>query len=139
MKLKIKESALEKLIERRNILKKINKTNKYLQKYNIKKGILMKAKQIYVSLIALTFFSEFYSISVSADSIVSNSQDVITPLRILPRMNVEFEGGSSDSGYWTNTSNLTFIQNTASGVLYYDQVNHKYVFAQTRGPMGAAI
>ncbi|MCA2389797.1 MULTISPECIES: lactococcin family bacteriocin [Lactococcus] len=54
-------------------------------------------------------------------------------------MNVEFEGGSSDSGYWTNTSNLTFIQNTASGVLYYDQVNHKYVFAQTRGPMGAAI
>ena len=113
--------------------------NKIVQKYNRKKEILMKPKQIYVILIALAVFSEFYSISVSADSVVSNSQDVTTPLRILPRMNMEFEGGSSDSGYWTNTSNLTFIQNTASGVLYYDQVNHKYVFAQTRGPMGAAI
>ncbi|XOW22773.1 hypothetical protein QK911_10310 [Lactococcus lactis] len=61
----------------------------------------MKPKQIYVILIALAVFSEFYSISVSADSVVSNSQEVIAPLRILPRMNMEFEGGSSDSGYWT--------------------------------------
>ena len=51
----------------------------------------MKPKQIYVILIALAVFSEFYSISVSADSVVSNSQDVTTPLRILPRMNMEFE------------------------------------------------
>ena len=56
--------------------------NKIVQKYNRKKEILMKPKQIYVILIALAVFSEFYSISVSADSVVSNSQDVTTPLRI---------------------------------------------------------
>lgn len=50
-------------------------------------------------------------------------------------MNVEFQGG----GYWTNTSRLTYIQNTGSGVLYHDRVNHKYVFSKTRGAMGAAI
>lgn len=81
-------------MERRNILKQFNRMNKIAQKYNRKKEILMKPKQIYVILIALAVFSEFYSISVSADSVVSNSQEVIAPLRILPRMNMEFEGGS---------------------------------------------
>lgn len=79
-----------KINGKRNILKKFNRMNKIVQKYNRKKEILMKPKQIYVILIALAVFSEFYSISVSADSVVSNSQDVTTPLRILPRMNMEF-------------------------------------------------
>lgn len=75
-----------------------------------------------------------YSTAASATS--SDKATVSNPiLTITPRMNVEFQGG----GYWTNTSHLTYIQNTGSGVLYYDRVNHKYVFSQTRGAMGAAI
>ena len=78
-----------------------------------------------------------YSTAASADSVTSSDKATVSNpiLTITPRMNVEFQGG----GYWTNTSHLTYIQNTGSGVLYYDRVNHKYVFSQTRGAMGAAI
>ncbi|MDT2859313.1 lactococcin family bacteriocin [Lactococcus lactis] len=34
---------------------------------------------------------------------------------------------------------LQFIQNTASGALYYNTKTHKYQYQQTSGAMGAAI
>lgn len=78
-----------------------------------------------------------FSTVASADSVTSSDKATVSNpnLKITPRMNVEFQCG----GYWTNTSRLTYIQNTGSGVLYYDRVNHKYVFSKTRGAMGAAI
>lgn len=78
-----------------------------------------------------------YSTAVSADSVTSSDKATVSNsiLTITPCMNVEFQ----DGGYWTNTSHLTYIENTGSGVLYYDRINHKYVFSKTRGAMGAAI
>lgn len=89
--------------------------------------------------IAFTLASAVIAVSsstvASADSVTSSDKATVSNpnLTITPRMNVEFQGG----GYWTNTSHLTYIQ--GSGVLYYDRVNHKCVFSQTRGAMGAAI
>lgn len=95
----------------------------------------LKTKFITVAL-ASAIITVGYSASASADSVTTSPWPTNNPALIISSfMNVEFEGG----GYWTNTSHLTYIQNTGSGVLYYDRVNHKYVFSQTRGAMGAAI
>ena len=100
---------------------------------------MKKNKTKFIALaLASALIAVGYSTAVSADSVTSSDKTAVAnpTLTITPRMNVEFQGGG---GYWTNTSQLTYIQNTGSGVLYYDRVNHKYVFSQTRGAMGAAI
>lgn len=96
-----------------------------------------KTKFIAFALASADYCSRLLNLQHSADSVTSSDKATVSNpiLTITPRMNVEFQGG----GYWTNTSHLTYIQNTGSGVLYYDRVNHKYVFSQTRGAMGAAI
>ena len=60
-------------MERRNILKKFNRMNKIAQKYNRKKEILMKPKQIYVSLMtSAILLSAVTPLIVNADVVTSN-------------------------------------------------------------------